>query len=453
MKKLGNPQSRIPDVGKRKFIKKGFLAVLAGVGAAILAKTPFAKATGYLNNFTFKGYEEEVNALGDLGGGTDDIDLTKGKVITATVSTSAETFTFSNPPASGICSSFTLILTDGGSQTVNWPASVSWMTSEAPTLVISGVDVLSFQTTDGGTTWYGWVEGSTALVGDIGLLMGGFGDVTINYIRITTLGDATDFGDLTQGSYYNMALGSSTRGVSGGGNAILSSPNVIEYVTFANVGNAIDFGDLLSKWTKAAAISNETRGIFAAGTSGDTDPAYSNVIQYITIATTGNSTNFGDTTVASQYAGGCGSPTRGVFSAGATDGPTLTNIIEYVTIATTGNSTNFGDLTAVNVGAMALSSSTRGVFICGFDGGSRSNILQYVTIASTGDATDFGDSAYDEDAVHAMSNKIRGVWVGYAANKSMSYITIASASNGTDFGDTTVRLNSGSGCSNCHGGL
>ena len=40
------------DSDKRKFIKKGFLALLAGVGAAILANTPFVKATNYLNNIS-----------------------------------------------------------------------------------------------------------------------------------------------------------------------------------------------------------------------------------------------------------------------------------------------------------------------------------------------------------------------------------------------------------------
>lgn len=102
---------------------------------------------------------EKVNALGDLGGGTDDIDYTAGSVVTATVSTSAETFTFSNPPASGQAGSFTLILTNGGSQTVNWPASVDWAGGTAPTLTAAGVDVLEFITTDAGTTWYGFAAG------------------------------------------------------------------------------------------------------------------------------------------------------------------------------------------------------------------------------------------------------------------------------------------------------
>jgi len=102
---------------------------------------------------------ETVNALGDLGGGTDDIDLEDGNVVTATVSTAEQTFTFSNPPESGINGSFTLFLTNGGSQTINWPASVDWVDATAPTLTADGIDVLVFTTNDAGTTWLGFVAG------------------------------------------------------------------------------------------------------------------------------------------------------------------------------------------------------------------------------------------------------------------------------------------------------
>ena len=104
-------------------------------------------------------YSEDVNPIGSTGGGTQDIDSYLGNVVTATVDTSANTFTFSNPPVSGKSGSFTLILTNGGSQTVNWPASVDWAGSSAPTLTSSGVDVLTFFTVDGGTIWYGFAAG------------------------------------------------------------------------------------------------------------------------------------------------------------------------------------------------------------------------------------------------------------------------------------------------------
>ncbi len=106
-----------------------------------------------------KDYAETLNALGDLGGGTDTIDLTAGNVVSATVSTGAQTFTFTNPPATGKAGSFTLFLTNGGSQTVNWPGSVDWAGGSAPSLTSSGIDVLTFTTLDAGTIWYGFAAG------------------------------------------------------------------------------------------------------------------------------------------------------------------------------------------------------------------------------------------------------------------------------------------------------
>ena len=107
----------------------------------------------------FIDYSEAINVVGGTGGGTQDFDLSLGKVHTATVDTSTNTFTFSNPPASGTAGSFTLILTNGGSQTVNWPGAVDWAGGTAPTLTTAGVDVLTFLTTDGGTVYLGFSAG------------------------------------------------------------------------------------------------------------------------------------------------------------------------------------------------------------------------------------------------------------------------------------------------------
>ena len=108
-----------------------------------------------------KDYAESVNAIGSTGGGTQDIDLTLGNVVSATVDTSTNEFTFSNPSATGKSCSFTLILTNGGSQTVNWPTTVDWAGGSAPTLTSSGIDVLTFFTLDAGTIWYGFPAGLT----------------------------------------------------------------------------------------------------------------------------------------------------------------------------------------------------------------------------------------------------------------------------------------------------
>ena len=107
---------------------------------------------------------ETVNVIGSIGGGTQDIDLEEGNVITATVDTSTTTFTFSNAhalgsPSSGVACGFVLKLTNGGSQTVNWPTTVKWTGGAAPALTVSGIDTIAFVTYDGGATWDGFVCG------------------------------------------------------------------------------------------------------------------------------------------------------------------------------------------------------------------------------------------------------------------------------------------------------
>lgn len=83
---------------------------------------------------------------------TSEVDLSKGVVFSKTVS--ADTvFTFINAP-SGRAATFNLIITNGGSATITWPASVKWTDAAAPALTASGVDVLTFMTPNG-TTWYG----------------------------------------------------------------------------------------------------------------------------------------------------------------------------------------------------------------------------------------------------------------------------------------------------------
>ena len=108
----------------------------------------------------FIDYAESVNVVGGTGGGTQDFDIALGNVHTATVDTSENTFTFSNPSATGKSCSFTLILTNGGSQTVNWPAAVDWAGGTAPTLTTAGIDILTFMTIDAGTIWYGFLAGA-----------------------------------------------------------------------------------------------------------------------------------------------------------------------------------------------------------------------------------------------------------------------------------------------------
>jgi hypothetical protein len=72
----------------------------------------------------------------------------------------------------------------------------------------------------------------------------------------------------------------------------------------------------------------------------------SNEIQYITIANTGNATDFGDLTQARVACGGTGNSTRNVVAGGQIANGSFVDTIDYITIATTGNATDFGNCVA-----------------------------------------------------------------------------------------------------------
>ena len=114
-----------------------------------------------ISRAVFKDYGETA-VTNATSGATETLDLESGNVFDLTLTANC-TITLSNPPASGTSGSFTLILRqDGtGSRTVTWPASVDWASATAPTLTTdaSAVDVLTFMTVDGGTTWLGFVAG------------------------------------------------------------------------------------------------------------------------------------------------------------------------------------------------------------------------------------------------------------------------------------------------------
>ena len=292
-----------------------------------------------------------------------------------------------------------------------------------------------------------------------GLIMGGGAPAptSIEYIQIQSAGTGIDFGDLTGTMKWNSGGASSTRGLSIGGNDPVI--DTIEYVTIATTSNAIDFGNLTVARRYPAVSGNETRCVNLAGYNNNSPILYTNIIDYITIASAGNATDFGDTAEKKTNGGGVNSSTRGIIGGGQGDSPyPKLNTIEYITIATTANATDFGDLTVVRRGLVTSSSSTRGIFGGGVSP-SAVNTIDYVTIATTGNATDFGDMtaviSYGGSGV--LSSHIRGVLChsGYpSASNILDYVTIATTGNAQDFGDLRfTRLETCAVCSDSHGGI
>jgi len=286
----------------------------------------------------------------------------------------------------------------------------------------------------------------------------GYRTEQIERTNISSSGGLIDFGDIAIYNHGHGACSSTTRALSGGGTGFI---DVIEYITMASAGNAQDFGDLTAgRAGGVASASSKTRGLFAGGwiTNAST---YSNIIDYVTIASTGNAQDFGDLTAVRNSLGAGQSPTRAVFGGGY--GGSDSNTIDYVTIASTGNASNFGALTSARRSTAGCSNSTRAVF---FGGENSSNtyidIIDYVTIASTGNATDFGDlsvacqkTSGTASETYAVISRGQHQTSNSTNDRGLDRITIASTGNASTFGTLAIRRQYGFRAStgNSHGGL
>jgi hypothetical protein len=127
------------------------------LGTVEASKTVTADAVGITKKLKTQEQTEIVNAVGTVSSSTA-INFALGNVVTAVLASGGD-FTISNAPTSGIYGKFKLILTNGGTVADPWHSSVKFAGGTTPTLTTSGIDILIFETIDGGTNWYAVVEG------------------------------------------------------------------------------------------------------------------------------------------------------------------------------------------------------------------------------------------------------------------------------------------------------
>ena len=309
-------------------------------------------------------------------------------------------------------------------------------------------------------------SGTTAERGSRGRgVLGGSDNPTrniIDYFTIATLGNASDFGDLTRNTRGAGGCSSATRGIFGGG----LGENIIEYITISSTGNAFDFGDLTTnRFLCDSATSNSTRGLFAGGYQ-PTGSIFLQTIDFITISTLGNASSFGDMSDRNFGSGCVSNTTRSIFGGGcrAQSTANVFNTIQYVTISTTGNTQDFGDLTVARDAIGASSNSVRAVFGGGDTenpaSGANTNVIDFITIATLGDAQDFGDMTVSRERLGGCSSSTRGVFMGgmtvespNTSTNTIDYITFSSTGDAADFGDLTSTYSETAGLSDSHGGL
>ena len=265
-------------------------------------------------------------------------------------------------------------------------------------------------------------------------------------------------------------IASRTRGIMPGGYYYPGSSGTytdeMDAVTISIQSNAFDFGNL-SQGNRAepGSASNETRGIIFGGRSGPSPLVYTNTITYCTIASQSDTIAFGDMAATGgggyQNPTGTASQTRLVMGTGespsgaGSGGGDSYNTLEYITISTLGNASDFGDATIAASYRNAAGNAVRGIIAGGY-APSSNNTIEFITIATLGNGKDFGDLS---NAVGGMTNMASSTRVVFAGGRTpseinnMDHVQIASEGNGIDFGDLLSTVSNAASVSNGHGGL
>ena len=271
---------------------------------------------------------------------------------------------------------------------------------------------------------------------------------TIDAFNTVTIGNAFDFGEASAARYNNGFGGcaSATRGV-------IADGTLMEYVVFSSGGGSNDFGDhrLMGGGTGTAAIGHAADGVRGLLAGGYIAPSNLNTIDFITIATTGSTSEYGefDDGSTGNYSP-MASHTRAVFARAGQN-------LNFINFTSGGKTEIFGDMRGDSrTGHIAsCSNSTRGI-MAGGEAPSRVNTITFITLATLGNPQDFGDLTAGRNDQDASSSSTRGFIVAGnngSITNSIDFITFSSAGNAQDFGDLTQARSQPSSCSDVHGGI
>ena len=230
------------------------------------------------------------------------------------------------------------------------------------------------------------------------------------------------------------------RGVIGSGQLIPSSTgvNTLNLITIATTGDATDFGDLTYGKAYRNGLASSTRGIF---TNGQSDQTY----DYVTISSGGGANDFGEAPTDHQSGSTFNDSVRG-FNAGGSE-PAHTSNIRGMIIASTGSFYDAGELTQAGVYMSGASSPTRGISFGGAVPSTTTKNIEVFTMASGGKAIKFGELITARKYADTSGNSIRALAAGGEGPSSnldsIEFVTIATDGNGTDFGDISSATSTG----------
>ena len=275
-------------------------------------------------------------------------------------------------------------------------------------------------------------------------------NLQMQFINIASKGNSQSFGvhTGTTSTFEGFGLASETRGIFAG--TYPGQEDIIEYITIASEGNSIDFGNLTDGRRSGAGASSSTRGLFAGGIS----PSDVNIIDYIEIATIGNALDFGDLRNAGSEMCGFSDPVRSIFSGGDGD---LTSI-EFVITASKGNAVKTGELTRRVKNHPGASNRVRGLVMGGYEP-TKTTHIDAVNMASEGNAVMFGDLTQPRGYNAAVASQTRACSLGGNASpiatnsQVIDFVEISTFGNAQDFGDMSILTRVIHGASDSHGGL
>ena len=297
----------------------------------------------------------------------------------------------------------------------------------------------------------------TPFLGNRGIFGGGtdhpYAQTSILYLDLTTPGNTSDFGDFSGGTHEKGYGGASngSRGVMAYGKRANSQNERLDYITISTPGNSTLFGQLGTGNTMEQVLTSDgTYGLSWAGRNSSDD------IQYFSIATTGDATNFGSQphlNGTGYQRGGINGPVRNMAFGGEPHNSNVdwfNNLIHYVTVQTPADATQFGTLSHTSWQGNSVTDASRAVLHLGFKKESvnatgadygPTNTLEYLTMDTESNTTDFGDlSCGNRYSMGSASNGTRGVFAGGLRNlneREIDQITIQTLGNSTDFGDMT----------------
>jgi hypothetical protein len=240
---------------------------------------------------------------------------------------------------------------------------------------------------------------------------------------------------------FSPNLDGGARGTFTGGEPSISDN--MDFITIPTRGNATDFGDyIISNGTgNRGQISSSTRGFCGGGESPSAGDSHNTIGMHI-FSSTGSAIDFANLDFTSKGGPGLSNATRAVQARGY-GAPSINHEdVCFFTMASQQDASDFGDLSSgSSYGGSAVASPTRGVIAPSRTPSDFTNSIEFCTIATTGNFQDFGDaiSADHTDFAMAAGNATRGVWAGGQDSPNtetdISYITIATLGNTVKFGD------------------